>query len=176
VRAAWQLYTSSWIAPKADVHSQQRFFYMGHTGEVTVDQAHRWYGTMSIRALDLGTDLNRHGQWCARYNVANDGSGFATVNPLFMKYEPTNGKFSGQQGYGYRSFENFIDAVTSINAGELTVGECDTMGLATIGTTVQTTAILEAGRRSLDSSVRPLHTCLSAVACLLACLPWSNGR
>ena len=25
-------YTSSWIAPKADVHSQQRWFYMGHKG------------------------------------------------------------------------------------------------------------------------------------------------
>ena len=37
------LYTSSWIAPKSDVHSQQRFFYMGHTGEVDVDQAHRGY-------------------------------------------------------------------------------------------------------------------------------------
>lgn len=23
------VYTSSWIAPKSDVHSQQRFFYMG---------------------------------------------------------------------------------------------------------------------------------------------------
>jgi D-galacturonate reductase len=23
------VYTSSWIAPKGDVHSQQRFFYMG---------------------------------------------------------------------------------------------------------------------------------------------------
>lgn len=23
------VYTSSWAAPKADVHSQQRFFYMG---------------------------------------------------------------------------------------------------------------------------------------------------
>ena len=103
---------------------------MGHTGEVTVDQAHRGY------------------------NVANDGSGFATVNPLFMKYEPTNGKFSGQQGYGYRSFESFIDAVIDINAGELTLRECDKMGLATIGTTIQTTAILEAGRRSLDANVR----------------------
>jgi D-galacturonate reductase len=35
------IYTSSWIAPKADVHSQQRFFYMGQSGEVNVDQAHR---------------------------------------------------------------------------------------------------------------------------------------
>lgn len=32
------VHTSSWCAPKADVHSQQRFFYMGHKGEVTVDQ------------------------------------------------------------------------------------------------------------------------------------------
>lgn len=120
------IYTSSWIAPKADVHSQQRFFYMGHTGEITVDQAHRGY------------------------NVANDGPGFATVNPLFMKYEATNGKFSGQQGYGYRSFEQFIGAAQAINAGTLTVKECDQMGLATIGTTLQTTAILEAGRISLD--------------------------
>ena len=32
------VYTSSWIAPKSDVHSQQRFFYMSHDGEVNVDQ------------------------------------------------------------------------------------------------------------------------------------------
>ena len=31
-------YTASWTAPKADVHSQQRFFYMGHKGEINVDQ------------------------------------------------------------------------------------------------------------------------------------------
>eukprot|EP01043_Picozoa_sp_COSAG02_P054287 COSAG02_NODE_6125_length_3783_cov_1.474355_3_plen_149_part_00 len=35
------IYTSSWVAPKSDVHSQQRFFYMGQSGEVNVDQAHR---------------------------------------------------------------------------------------------------------------------------------------
>jgi D-galacturonate reductase len=32
------VYTSSWIAPKSDVHSQQRFFYMGHHGEINIDQ------------------------------------------------------------------------------------------------------------------------------------------
>jgi D-galacturonate reductase len=32
------LYTSSWIAPKGEVHSQQRWFYMGQKGEVNVDQ------------------------------------------------------------------------------------------------------------------------------------------
>merc|ERR1719284_300679 len=41
------IYTSSWIAPKSDVHSQQRFFYMGQGGEINIDQAHRGYN-MSI--------------------------------------------------------------------------------------------------------------------------------
>jgi D-galacturonate reductase len=71
------VYTSSWVAPRSDVHSQQRFFYMGQKGEVNVDQAHRGY------------------------NMADEG-GYRSVNPLFMKYTPTNGKFSGQLGYGYR--------------------------------------------------------------------------
>ena len=47
-------------------------------GEVIVDQAHRGY------------------------NMADDSGGYRSVNPLFMKYTPTNGKFSGQLGYGYR--------------------------------------------------------------------------
>ena len=66
------VYTSSWVAPKSDVHSQQRFFYMGSKGEINVDQAHRG---------------------CT---VATDEKGFGSVNPLFMKYTPTNGMFSGQ--------------------------------------------------------------------------------
>jgi len=119
------IYTSSWIAPKSDVHSQQRFFYMGHKGEVNIDQAHRGY------------------------NMANDELGYRSINPLFMKYTPTDGKFSGQLGYGYRSFEAFIDAVQEINNGNKTVKDFD-HSLASIATTYQTTAILEAGRRSLD--------------------------
>jgi D-galacturonate reductase len=35
------VYTASWGAPKADVHSQQRFHYLGSKGEITEDQAHR---------------------------------------------------------------------------------------------------------------------------------------
>jgi len=89
------VYTSSWVAPKSDVHSQQRFFYMGHGGEVTIDQAHRGY------------------------TVAQDGAGFKSANPLFMKYTPTNGRFSGQQGYGYRSFEAFVDAAQQVRVIEL---------------------------------------------------------
>ena len=48
-------------------------------GEINVDQAHRGYSM----ADDASSRLNG-------------------INPLFMKYVPTDGKFSGQTGYGYR--------------------------------------------------------------------------
>lgn len=126
------IYTSSWVAPKSDVHSQQRFFYMGSSGEINVDQAHRG---------------------CT---VATDEKGFASVNPLFMKYTPTNGKFSGQASYGVKSFENFIDACRAINAGQSKPGDYDDGSLATVHTTMQGTAILEAGRKSLDADGLPM--------------------
>lgn len=126
------VYTSSWVAPKSDVHSQQRFFYMGSAGEITVDQAHRG---------------------CT---VATDTTGFASVNPLFMKYTPTNGMFAGQNSYGVRSFENFIDACRSVNVGTAQPSDYDDGSLATVNTTMQGTAILEAGRLSLDHDSRPM--------------------
>lgn len=103
---------------------------------MTVDQAHRGY------------------------SIATDSAGYRSVNPLFMKYTPTNGKFSGQLGYGYRSFEAFVDAANEVNSGRATVASFDKEGLATIATTYRTTAILEAGRLSLDSgkSVRIEYT------------------
>jgi D-galacturonate reductase len=125
------VYTSSWVAPKSDVHSQQRFFYMGSSGEITVDQAHRG---------------------CT---VATDKDGFASVNPLFMKYTPTNGMFAGQGSYGVRSFENFIDACRAVNAGTAKPEDFDDGSLATVHTTMQGTAILQAGRKSLDNDSRP---------------------
>jgi D-galacturonate reductase len=126
------VYTSSWVAPKSDVHSQQRFFYMGSAGEINVDQAHRG---------------------CT---VSTDTGGFASVNPLFMKFTPTNGMFSGQGSYGVRSFENFIDACRQVNAGQAQPSDFDDGSLATVHTTMQGTAILEAGRRSLDNDGRPM--------------------
>lgn len=126
------LYTSSWAAPKSDVHSQQRFFYMGSAGEINVDQAHR------------GCTL------------ATDATGFGSVNPLFMKYTPTNGYFAGQGSYGVRSFENFVDACRAVNAGTSQPADYDDGSLATVHTTLQGTAILEAGRRSLDADGRPM--------------------
>eukprot|EP00522_Entomoneis_paludosa_P006486 CAMPEP_0172455074 /NCGR_PEP_ID=MMETSP1065-20121228/11875_1 /TAXON_ID=265537 /ORGANISM="Amphiprora paludosa, Strain CCMP125" /LENGTH=448 /DNA_ID=CAMNT_0013207525 /DNA_START=75 /DNA_END=1421 /DNA_ORIENTATION=+ len=126
------VYTSSWVAPKSDVHSQQRFFYMGSRGEINVDQAHRGY------------------------SVATDSAGFASPNPLFMKYTPTNGKFAGQASYGVKSFESFIDACQSINDQQSTPSDYNDGSLATVHTTMQGTAILEAGRQSLDADGRPM--------------------
>ncbi|MBT5927200.1 MAG: Gfo/Idh/MocA family oxidoreductase, partial [Verrucomicrobia bacterium] len=119
--------TASWIAPSSDVHSQQRFFYQGHKGEVCVDQAHRGY------------------------SIADDAHGFSSPNPLFMKYTPdSKGRFCGQQGYGYRSISDFVDAVISISKGQTKADDWN-QKLATIHDTFVVTALLEAGRKSLDS-------------------------
>jgi D-galacturonate reductase len=127
---ATAIYTASWIAPTSDVHSQQRFFYMGHHGEIQVDQAHRGYSS------------------------ATDVAGFGSLNPLFMKYTPdAKGLFAGQTGYGYRSIEAFVDAVRAIEEGQAKPADFDGE-LATVHDTAAVTAILEAGRRSLDDGGR----------------------
>ena len=127
---ATAVYTSSWIAPKSDVHTQQRFFYMGHGGEVSLDQAHRGY------------------------TLATDKAGYVSANPLFMKYTPdADGYFAGQSGYGYRSIEDFVEAAIAIRAGEATVRSFEGK-LATVKETSLVTAVLEAGRRSLDEGGR----------------------
>lgn len=124
------IYTASWIAPKSDVHSQQRFSYVGQLGEVSVDQAHRGY------------------------TIATDENGYHSPNPLFMKYTPdAQGYFAGQGGYGYRSIEDFILAAISLRQGETTI-ENARNGLATVQDTLAVTAILEAGRQSLDEGGR----------------------
>ena len=135
------VYTSSWISAKSDTHTQQKFFYTGHHGEINIDQAHRGY------------------------TLASDTNGYMSINPLYMKLVPTDGMkresglsvnkdsflgyFAGQLGYGYRSFEAFIDAIADLNGKSITMDDCDRR-LATIGTTLQETAVLEAGRMSLD--------------------------
>lgn len=79
------VYTSSWIAAKAEVHSQQRFFALHHKGEVRVDQAHRGY------------------------DFTSDASGYQSPNPLFFRYTPdANGRFAGQSSYGYQSIADFV--------------------------------------------------------------------
>jgi D-galacturonate reductase len=105
---------------------------MGTEGEITVDQAHR--------GASVSTDTN----------------GFTSINPLFMKYTPTNGMFSGQGSYGVKSFENFIDACREVNSGISKPSDYDDGTLASVHTTLQGTAILEAGRQSLDLDGRPV--------------------
>jgi D-galacturonate reductase len=68
-----------------------------------------------------------------------------------MKYSPSDsGHFDGQRGYGYVSIEKFIDAARTVNSGTCKPSEFDQHGLPTIANTVLTTAILNAGRISLD--------------------------
>jgi D-galacturonate reductase len=68
-----------------------------------------------------------------------------------MRYAPDEeGNFGGQTGYGYVSFEKFIDAVTAVNEGRATLDQLDQRGLPTLKNTIATTAILNAGRVSLD--------------------------
>lgn len=73
-----------------------------------------------------------------------------------MKYSPSeSGHFDGQRGYGYISIEKFIDAARNVNAGLSKPEDFDKHGLPTIANTVLTTAILNAGRISLDEK-RPV--------------------
>jgi len=123
------VYTSSWTDAIADVHSQQRFFYLGSEGHVNIDQAHRGYTSAT--------------------NVRGE---FKSQNPLFFRYTPDElGRYAGQSTYGHISFERFVDAVNDIRAGRQTPEDFDKI-LPTGNTTKQMTAILEAGRMSLDNN------------------------
>ncbi len=129
-RRATAVFTASWAAPTgAGVHSEQLFHYVGTKGEIKINQARRGYTVV-------------------REEGANAGN--IDVNPFYMKYSPdADGYFAGQSGYGYQSLEYFIRACTEINKGNRTY-ESYIGKLPTIEDTIGTTAILEAGRRSLD--------------------------
>ncbi|KAG2393593.1 hypothetical protein C9374_007124 [Naegleria lovaniensis] len=147
------IYTSSWVAPKkSDVHSQQRFMYQGSKGEITIDQAHRGYTVASD---------------------ATTSSGLRSINPLFMKYSPdVFGRFSGQNGYGYLSLASFVECVylyenslvtdldllkqqlPTVDVIQNAITENDTCcHAAMLSASVLTTAILEAGRISLNKQL-----------------------
>eukprot|EP01060_Flectonema_neradi_P018557 TRINITY_DN2541_c1_g2_i6.p1 TRINITY_DN2541_c1_g2~~TRINITY_DN2541_c1_g2_i6.p1 ORF type:complete len:442 (+),score=78.50 TRINITY_DN2541_c1_g2_i6:85-1410(+) len=126
------VYTASWVAGEADVHSQQRFFCLMEKGEVTADQCHRGY------------------------TVAEDGKNFASLNPLYIRNTPdSKGRYCGRSGYGYVSFQSFVEAATAINNGEATAADFDG-DLPTGFSTLKVTAILEAGRRSIDEDGREI--------------------
>ncbi|GLI67187.1 hypothetical protein VaNZ11_011405 [Volvox africanus] len=122
------LYTASWVAAKGDCHTQQGFLYMGQRGEIRVDQAHRGY------------------------SGASDTEGYASYNPLYMRYTPdANGRFAGQLGYGFMSIAAFLRAAGDLNRGVTSLGELRRQGqLAMMVDSLPVTAILHAGRLSLD--------------------------
>jgi len=85
------------------------------------------------------------------YDVTDDDLGLSWYNPFYMRYAPDEeGNFGGQTGYGYISFEKFVDACAAFNEGRITLAELDRRGLPTLRNTIVTAAILHAGRVSLD--------------------------
>ena len=98
-------------------------------GEVTADQCHRGYTLAS-----------------------DDSDGLMSLNPLYIRNIPdTKGRYCGQSGYGYVSFERFVKAAAEINAGKKIPGDFDDE-LPTGKVTEAVTAILEAGRISLNNN------------------------
>lgn len=128
-KRAIAVYTSSWTAPqKAGVHTNQYFHYLAADGDIRVDQCHRGY--------EVADDSAGQTQW---------------INPFYMRYAPNeDGDFNGQTGYGYISIEKFIDGCRAVNEGRMKPADLDAKGLPTLKNTLATTAILEAGRRSID--------------------------
>ena len=59
-------------------------------------------------------------------------------------------RYCGQSGYGYVSFERFVRAAAEINSGKAIAADFDD-DLPTGRVTEAVTAILEAGRKSLDN-------------------------
>ncbi|CAO1617701.1 unnamed protein product [Parajaminaea phylloscopi] len=128
-KRATAVFTASWTAPEgAGVHSEQGFHYVGSKGEAKVNQSRRGYDVVTEEGPQAGA---------------------RSVNPFYVQYAPFDGYFQGQQGYGTRSLEVFAQACTDINAGRRRAREYDAI-LPTIADTVYTTAILQAGRLSLD--------------------------
>jgi D-galacturonate reductase len=129
------VYTSSWTAPqRSGVHTTQHFHYLAAGGEIRVDQSRRGY--------DIADDSVGQNTW---------------INPFYMRYAPDeDGNFNGQTGYGYISIEKFVDGCRQMNEGKATLDDLDAKGLPTLKNTIATTAILEAGRRSIDES-REVH-------------------
>lgn len=121
------VYSASWTDPVSDVHSQQHFYCQTHKAFLRADQAHRGY------------------------YVSSDEDGYKSVNPLYMKYTTdAEGYYNGQSGYGYQSFQKFVHAAQQINLGKKKAGDFDEL-LPTAASTLQVSAILHAGRLSLDN-------------------------
>ena len=89
------------------------------------------------------------------YTLAEDEKGYRSNNPLFMRYTPdSRGYFAAQHCYGYQSIEAFVNCCLSMNNNENISRDEYSSYLAMIDDTILPTAILEAGRMSLDNNNR----------------------
>ena len=116
-----------WIAPKS-MHSQQRFFTWG----------------IKVRFVLIKRNWG--------FNVATDDNGFASCNPYSWSI-PKWWFFQWAERLRIQKFWNFHWCCTKGNAGKCKPEYFD--GKFTITSTLGATAILEAGRRSLDSNGQP---------------------
>jgi D-galacturonate reductase len=76
------------------------------------------------------------------------------LHAFACRYTPdANGFFAGQTGYGYISIAAFIEAAAALNCGSRSVSYYEQEGvLALASKTLAVTAILQAGRLSLDNA------------------------
>ena len=118
----------SWLTMKLDYHSQIPFI---------------WVSTPILETLR---------QACYASSHAYDS--YANLDVAYASDE--EGNFGGQHGYGYISFEKFVDACQAVREGNVTLDDLDRRGLPTLNNTIATGAILEAGRISLDEQ-RPVE-------------------
>lgn len=73
------------------------------------------------------------------------------VAPICRYTPDANGYFAGQTGYGYISIARFIEAAAAVNSGTKNIAYYEQEGvLALASKTLAVTAILQAGRLSLD--------------------------
>ena len=152
------VYTASWTAPQnAGVHSNQYFhcmlIHIPQVRSISAFELTNYCLSDMAEGGEINIDQAKRG-----YMVTSDSVGQVQwFNPFYMRYAPDEeGNFNGQTGYGYISFEKFVDAVTALKEGHVTLDDLDRRGLPSLKNTLATTAILEAGRRSLDEK-RPVE-------------------
>ena len=100
-------------------------------------------------------DLRRRGLVGRLRMAGTKGTKFSAIRS-HLERSDADGFFSGQNGYGYRSIEAFVQATDSVRCGRAEPQDFHGK-LATARDTLLVTAILEAGRRSLDEHGRAVR-------------------
>ena len=125
------VYIAGWVDPTSDVYTEQGF-------------------KINVPGYKIDADQSRRG-----YMTSEDGPGIKSLNPFYMKYTPNEGGYFDSSGYGCLCIAAFIEAIGQILNKQKTVKDYDKT-LPTIARTTQMTAILEAGRESLDAGGVPV--------------------